>query len=364
MGVVPPNKHVLVVDDDSRIRDGLVAALRDEGFVVSAAKNGREALSFLRREDTVVDVILLDLMMPVMDGWAFRVQQRSDSTLAHIPVIAQSASGSSQAEAIDAAAYLRKPFALLDLIEAIDRVTQTSVPQETAAAEVQTAALRALSAAMSHEIGNPLSYALMNIEELAEKLPQLTGAGQGADLADLATDARHGVRRIAEAIGDVRRVAVAARAEGLTAADFALALTTARTALPENAPAVVLDLRDAVTLPILAPLGWPDEIATLVFGFGLQAAADSGVPNTLRVIGETLGDTATVTLSLDQPVPAPTLEQGGIRLVLCQTMILSLGGKLSLGVPTGALLSLTLPLTTATSPDRRTTAAPSAPARR
>src|SRR4051794_28574938 len=86
------SKLILVVDDDPDLRDTLGQILEDEGYSVAAASNGREALAYLR-ERPAPSLILLDLMMPVMDGWQFRSEQRLDSVLAKIPVLVISASG-------------------------------------------------------------------------------------------------------------------------------------------------------------------------------------------------------------------------------------------------------------------------------
>lgn len=112
--------NVLVVDDQEAIRETLQTALDDEGFTVECASNGREALDILERWKPCV--ILLDLMMPVMDGWAFRAeQQRAGNT---IPVVLLSAAGELERhkEALGAAAVVPKPFDLDHVISAIERV--------------------------------------------------------------------------------------------------------------------------------------------------------------------------------------------------------------------------------------------------
>lgn len=108
--------HVLVVDDQEAIRQTLQVALDDEGFTVECAANGREALEILQRWQPCV--ILLDLMMPVMDGWAFREEQlRGGNT---VPVVLLSAAGDLEEHqrTLDAAAIISKPFD-------IDRVIST-----------------------------------------------------------------------------------------------------------------------------------------------------------------------------------------------------------------------------------------------
>ena len=71
---MPPSPTVLIVDDDGDIRDALCLVLEHNGYRALAASNGEEALSRLR-SDGAVDLILLDMMMPVMDGWGFRLSQ-------------------------------------------------------------------------------------------------------------------------------------------------------------------------------------------------------------------------------------------------------------------------------------------------
>src|SRR5687767_11546587 len=86
-------RRVMVVEDDEGIREALCDLLDTEGFAVTAAVHGADALSKLR--DATLsrpDVILLDLMMPVMDGWSFRAEQRNDPSISQIPVIVITAS--------------------------------------------------------------------------------------------------------------------------------------------------------------------------------------------------------------------------------------------------------------------------------
>jgi len=85
-----PPLSVLVVDDDQAQRDMVAELLRSEGFAAATALNGADALSSLR-SGFPAKVILLDLCMPVMDGWAFLLAQRNDPALAHIPVVVTSA---------------------------------------------------------------------------------------------------------------------------------------------------------------------------------------------------------------------------------------------------------------------------------
>jgi CheY-like chemotaxis protein len=111
---------VLVVEDEPDIRDAIAEALSAEGYSVRLAAHGREALDGLRR-GTTADVIVLDMMMPVMDGWQFLVAKQADPALAMIPVIVTSAAP--QKLPPGAKVLLGKPFDLGRLLSAISRLT-------------------------------------------------------------------------------------------------------------------------------------------------------------------------------------------------------------------------------------------------
>ena len=94
MVAAPGNGHgpVLVIDDDEGIRDAIAEVLADSAHPVATASNGREALDWLQTHQRPC-LILLDLMMPVMDGRQFRAAQRADARLADIPVVVITAGG-------------------------------------------------------------------------------------------------------------------------------------------------------------------------------------------------------------------------------------------------------------------------------
>jgi CheY-like chemotaxis protein len=106
-----PDKNcpVLIVEDDEDLREMMAQLLTLEGYDAATVSNGREALDYLHHFSTP-QVILLDLMMPVMDGWEFRRQQEADPALAPVPVIVLSALDQARAVKIHAAAFLKKPL--------------------------------------------------------------------------------------------------------------------------------------------------------------------------------------------------------------------------------------------------------------
>lgn len=116
--------NILLVEDDSDLADVIVEVLRTEGYRVSYAPDGRAALKLLKEQE-VPDLILLDLMMPNMNGWEFREAQMRDARIAKIPVVVLSATGE-RARPIDAALVLRKPVTLETLLRAAQEFTRTS----------------------------------------------------------------------------------------------------------------------------------------------------------------------------------------------------------------------------------------------
>jgi CheY-like chemotaxis protein len=113
---------ILVVEDEADTREMLVMILGLYGFPTAAASNGQEALEYLRTHEPP-KLILLDLMMPVMDGVEFRTAQLADPRLAHIPVVVVSGIHDSAQRARDLGAidYLEKPVGSLVLVDCIKR---------------------------------------------------------------------------------------------------------------------------------------------------------------------------------------------------------------------------------------------------
>ena len=115
-------KSILIVDDDADVREMLSQFFSIEGYQVATARNGQEALDHLRQGE-LADLILLDLMMPVMDGWQFRVEQQRDPHLAPIPVVILSAvyNARERASLLGAVDYMQKPVEFDKLIETAER---------------------------------------------------------------------------------------------------------------------------------------------------------------------------------------------------------------------------------------------------
>jgi two-component system, chemotaxis family, chemotaxis protein CheY len=116
-------KCVLVVDDEKAIRLTVAEALEDEGYAVATAENGADALVQVRERQP--HGIVLDLMMPVLDGWGFLKACRQEELCAGIPVLVISAyrklaEGAQTELGVDR--FLAKPFELDELIEAVEEL--------------------------------------------------------------------------------------------------------------------------------------------------------------------------------------------------------------------------------------------------
>lgn len=113
---------LLIIDDDPDVSDALGAVLQDEGYTVALAPDGQRGLDYLRA-GAPPSLILLDLMMPVLDGYGFRAAQLGDPRLAPIPVLVLTAGAiDERALSLGAAACLRKPVLLDALLTEIERL--------------------------------------------------------------------------------------------------------------------------------------------------------------------------------------------------------------------------------------------------
>jgi two-component system chemotaxis response regulator CheY len=111
---------VLVIDDDDELADVLRQVLRDSGYSVATVRHGAAALELVRHISP--DLILLDLRMPIMDGWSFVSQyRRSGKSSARIVLLTGNSQAPEIAERLNADGYLTKPFDLADLLSVVRR---------------------------------------------------------------------------------------------------------------------------------------------------------------------------------------------------------------------------------------------------
>jgi CheY-like chemotaxis protein len=127
---VAGSPKLLVVDDDAGSLAALADILSMEGYLVETVANGQEALDHLRAAASPPALIILDLFMPVMDGWQFLAEMKIDPKLSQlrIPVIVITALNAK----VEADAIIRKPVDLVRLLQAVTRLLETT-PKDSAA---------------------------------------------------------------------------------------------------------------------------------------------------------------------------------------------------------------------------------------
>ncbi|HET7370950.1 MAG TPA: response regulator [Gammaproteobacteria bacterium] len=116
------SKQILIIEDDLDILDGLAMLLELDGYTVIRAENGQQAIDYLRVASALPCLILLDLMMPVKNGYEFRREQQLDPVLAHIPVVVMSADVTAEGRAMRMGSklFLKKPAEIDAILEAAE----------------------------------------------------------------------------------------------------------------------------------------------------------------------------------------------------------------------------------------------------
>src|SRR2546423_484126 len=199
----PANRHILLVEDDRQVSTVLCPLLESEGYRVQWASDGRQAMDSLRASHRP-DLIVLDLMMPGMDGWEFRTLQRADPVFREIPVLAISADSTTKATAIDASGFLPKPFRFTDLLSRIDQILGDC--ERLRSRDLQNerlAVLGTVAASAMHEISNPLCCVLAHLASIEAQLAR----GSVEDLHDSVRSARIGTDRVCGVVRSLRSIA-------------------------------------------------------------------------------------------------------------------------------------------------------------
>jgi len=217
----------MVVEDDGALSEASRNVLEDEEYDVISAEDGKAALKRLQT-GPIPDLILLDLRMPVMDGWEFRARQKNDPRLKSIPIVACSADASPQAVAISADAYLKKPFDSALLVTTVARVLHAQelkqMSQRLESAE-RLASLGRLAAGVGHEINNPLAFVMMNVSMAVKRLTELREASATSspsdakpnadpltvedivpDVIEMLTESEMGLERIRQTVGRLQKL--------------------------------------------------------------------------------------------------------------------------------------------------------------
>ena len=210
--------RVMVVEDDAHTRDALGLLLESNGYEVTLCAGAIQALGHLR-EATLPDLIVLDLVMPEMSGWEFRIEQKKEPAWENIPVLALSGDHSPQAEAIDATAYLAKPVderVFLETVERLQRDIRDRLALARASELQRLVSLGELIGGLAHEINNPLAFIGGSLDLLRRQLIGLIHPVGPVDPLGVASALRAlertqvGVERIADVI---RCVSIFASAE-------------------------------------------------------------------------------------------------------------------------------------------------------
>ena len=193
-------RRILLIEDDDALREAMEETLALRGHQVTTASNGLDALRLMRSSRP--DLVILDLMLPVMDGWQFRAELKRDPSLADTPVVVISGNDSAAAAAVDADLYMSKPIdprALLHAIEDVLRGRERQLEPARIAQAERLAALGTLAAGMAHEINNPLTYVLLNLDCAMRSLELLSDESnrrQVEEVERLVRSAQEGAERI------------------------------------------------------------------------------------------------------------------------------------------------------------------------
>jgi signal transduction histidine kinase len=375
--------RALLVEDDTAIRDVLQQMLTDEGMLLTSFPNGLEALTYLKNAPPP-DVIILDLMMPVMDGWQFRLEQKKDPILESIPVVAMSADGSAKAEAIDADAYVRKPVDFDLLLKRIVSVIQGARRQRLAAAN-RLAALGTLAAGIAHEVNNPLTYIMANLQYLLDRMPALAVGPAAKEASEILADTLDGTRRIAKIVNQAQLVAP-------TATGDSEALLDLRAALEASVDRLQTQMRRRAVLTttydgrpsVRGDRGRLEQLFTNLLLNAMQAIPE-GKPRENRInvtlyalsqgqavveISDTgVGISPDVQERIFQPffTTKPVGQGAGLGLAICQGIVSALGGDITFETEVGRGSSFrvnlpALPSVQEPAPVQRSAPAPRLPA--
>ncbi len=278
---------VLVVEDTPDVARLVHMTLRGSMRVLVAA-DGSKGLELARRERP--DLVVTDLMMPVMDGLELTRSLRDDPSLRHIPVVMLTARGDLEDRLAGAetgvSAYLAKPFSPRELLATVRAHLRRSDLSLDASMQAQMASLETVSAGLAHEINNPLNYIKQAVVLIARDVDALVPPGAAADdpaqqararIGRFLDTARAGVARIGGTVGVMQRYAREGYTPTMGPVDlFALARDAAAVVGPAtgNADALVLDLPGEGVVSGLADA--LQQVVTNLVQNALEAAPPEG----------------------------------------------------------------------------------------
>ena len=175
-----PPRRVLIVEDEDDSAELVGEVLSIAGYQTERVTDGRAAIERLM-QDPLPSLILLDLHMPVMNGWEFRLRQQASPRCADVPVIVVSGDSTQDPSALKVDYFLRKPFTV-EMLEDTVRNAYAALEREWARAERlahldRLASLGTMAATMGHEINNPLTYIMSGVQFIERQL-QSMASGQ------------------------------------------------------------------------------------------------------------------------------------------------------------------------------------------
>jgi CheY-like chemotaxis protein len=323
---------VLVIDDDKDIREAVASILEDRGHDVVTAVDGRDALERLATASPLPDAIIFDLVMPVMNGWEFRIEQLRDAALADIPAIAISSSNTPTAAAVDADAYLHKPFAAEDLLFAVEKVLQRVERERLRAmraAQVnQLSTLGMVASSLAHEINNPLATIVVASEGAPDDDPAVRAA---------MTEIRGAVQRITVLI---KNLAVFASAESQAVRPIDIAALT-RHAVTLTKSYLRHRGRIEMTVGELPPVAANESrilqaIVNLVLTAAEWLPVDGGSDHAIRVTASVCtNDDVLVAVSATGPAVVARQQRGAagspgfaLGLAIARDAVVEVGGRI------------------------------------
>ncbi len=332
MPVAIPPALVLVIEDDDELRFEIQDALEQHGYEVIAVGDGREGLRQMRSR--CPDVVVFDLKMPGMNGWEFRIEQRVDPALRHCPVVAMSASTEPNAAAVDADAFVSKPFTTAALVGAIEQVLEPPPDRTEDRPSGRMTSLRTLAAGVAHEINNPLTYVLLHLNRLIRLLPA-ADTGVDARALTLILGAIEGVERIRSVTRAVGTFAQASPDSGHAVVDVRGSLDAAlRVADSGIRHCAQLDRTDGA-MPFVAAAPGLLALALLDLLSEVVAALPDGDPDVDR-IGITTGTDADGNAVIDIVDTRRGLAGPSRGPLVCQEIVRSLGGEVHVTTAAGA----------------------------
>ncbi len=267
-------QRLLLIEGDPDSRRLLSRILVKEGFEIEVASDGSQALAILRQ--AAFDLIVLDLLLPRRGAWTFRVVQRADAVLSTIPVVATSADVTSRVTAIDAAAYLPKPFKAAALLAAIRRVLE----QRRIMHLDRLASLGTMAAGIAHEVNNPLTYVHANLV-LAQEILTKCAVKLAPDAKDAVSNAKTALGKALEGIERVRSIMSGVRLFIRAPDDHRVAIDV-RTIIETSLMIIAHNIEQKATVvttlgEVPQMMGNPGQLGQLVVNL-ISNAADSIAP--------------------------------------------------------------------------------------